>query len=111
MRVLYWIVVLVLAAVLSLFAASNRQAVSLGLWPLPYLVQLPLYLTILLSLLAGFVIGALAAWIAGRRWRREARRGRRRSEALARELAATQARLAGAADRPVHPETKGIQSF
>ncbi|HTV46518.1 MAG TPA: lipopolysaccharide assembly protein LapA domain-containing protein [Stellaceae bacterium] len=110
MRILYWLLVLVAAAVLSLFAASNRQAVSLGLWPLPYLLQLPLYLTIFLSLLAGFVVGVLVAWIAGRRWRREARRGRRRSDALTRELAATQARLADTADRPGSPPRR-TQSF
>ncbi len=97
MRAVYWAAVLVFAAILSLFAASNREAVSFGLWPLPYLVDVPLYLAFFVALLGGFVAGAAAAWFGGRRSRRELRRCRRRSEALASELAATQSQLAAEA--------------
>ena len=71
MRAVYWAVTLVAAALLIPFALSNRESVSLGFWPLPFLVDLPLYLLVLSLLLAGFVIGAAATWIAGRRIRRE----------------------------------------
>ena len=81
-------VVLVAALFLIPFAVSNRAIVSLGLWPLPFLIDLPLYLLVLLLLLAGFVAGATTAWMAGRRARRELRRGRRRVEALEGELKA-----------------------
>ena len=85
---------MLLAAVLLIpFALSNREHVSLGLWPLPFLVDLPLYLLVVLLLLAGFVIGAAATWIAGRRTRRELRRRRRRVEALERELVASRSQL------------------
>jgi lipopolysaccharide assembly protein A len=97
MRVVYWAVTIAVAAVLSLFAASNREAVSLGLWPLPFLMRVPLYLVIFGAAIVGFLIGALAVWIAGAHRRREFRRCRRRSEALARELAATQSQLSTAA--------------
>jgi lipopolysaccharide assembly protein A len=97
MRATYWLGVLAVAAILSLFAASNRETVSLGLWPLPYVIDVPLYLVVLAVLLGGLMIGATAAWIRGSRARRELRRCRRRNEALARELAATQARLASEA--------------
>jgi lipopolysaccharide assembly protein A len=97
MRAVYWAVTLAVAAVLSLFAASNREAVSLGLWPLPFLVEVPLYLVVFGAAIVGFLTGALAAWIAGAHRRRELRRCRRRSEALARELAATQSQLPSAA--------------
>ena len=97
MRAVYWTVVLVAAAVLSLFAASNRTAVSLGLWPLPFLVGVPLYLVVFGAAIVGFLTGAFAVWIAGAHHRRELRRCRRRSEALARELAATQSQLPSAA--------------
>jgi lipopolysaccharide assembly protein A len=93
MRAVSWGVTLLVAVVAIPFAVSNRQLVSLGLWPLPFLVDLPLYLLVLLMLLAGFVVGVSAAWIAGRRLRRELRRRRRRVQALERELAATQSRL------------------
>ena len=94
MRVVFWVVAVAAAIFLIPFAVSNREPVSLGLWPLPFLIDLPLYLLVLLVLLAGFVIGATLGWIAGRRGRRELRRRRRRVEALERELAATQSKLA-----------------
>ena len=97
MRAVYWAVTLSVAAVLSLFAASNREGVSLGLWPLPFLVGVPLYLVIFGAAIVGFLTGALVAWIAGAHRRRELKRCRRRSEALARELAATQSQLSSVA--------------
>jgi lipopolysaccharide assembly protein A len=92
-RIVYRALVLIGALVLILLAVSNREMVSLTLWPLPFLVDLPLYLVFFVSLLVGLLIGASAAWIAGGRLRRELRRRRRRIEALERELAATQASL------------------
>jgi uncharacterized integral membrane protein len=88
MRLLFWIAVAPIAAVLALFAVSNGEAVALGLWPLPFEVDLPLYIAVLGALLIGFVSGVLAAWIAGRRGRRENRRRGRRLATLERELAA-----------------------
>jgi uncharacterized integral membrane protein len=93
MRAIYWAVTLVAAALLIPLALSNRQPVSLGFWPLPFLVDLPLYLLVLSLLLAGFVIGAAATWIAGRRMRRDLRRRRRRVEALERELLVVRSQL------------------
>lgn len=94
-RVLYWIVLGLVALALALFAASNRTPVALGFWPLDLALELPLYLAILLTFFAGLCCGALAAWAGGRHWRREARQRRRRITALESELEATQARLAG----------------
>jgi putative membrane protein len=93
MRIFYRAIILACAILLMLFAVSNRETVSLALWPLPFLVDLPLYLLFFLSLLVGAVIGASAARIAGRGTRRELRRHRRQSEALERELAATHSQL------------------
>jgi putative membrane protein len=96
MRILFWVLVLLVAIALAAFAVSNRAPVALALWPFPWLLDLPIYLAILGALLLGFVAGALAAWAGGRHSRRELRRQRRRTAALERELAATQAQLAGA---------------
>jgi lipopolysaccharide assembly protein A len=95
----FWSVTLIAAAVLVPFAIANRATVSLKLWPLPFLLEVPVYLLVLLTLLAGFCIGAAYVWIAGHWSRRELRRRRRRMEALKRELAATQARLTDQTDR------------
>jgi uncharacterized integral membrane protein len=94
MRVLYWIVLALAALALALFAASNREAVAVGFWPFGLAVELPLYLAILLTFFAGLLCGALAAWVGGRHWRREARQRRRRMTALESELDATQAQMA-----------------
>jgi|SRR5487761_1841560 uncharacterized integral membrane protein len=93
MRLVYWIAILGVAVVLGVFAVSNREAASLALWPLPFVVGLPLYLMVFAAVLAGFLVGVVTAWMAGAQRRRELRRCRRRNEALARELAATQAKL------------------
>jgi uncharacterized integral membrane protein len=88
---------LISAGFLILFAVSNRETVSVALWPLPFLADVPLYLLCFLILLIGILIGLGIAWIASRRDRRELRARRRRIEALERELAATQSQL------PDHP--------
>ncbi len=99
MRMVYWAAVAVAALVCSLFAVSNRDIVALGLWPLPFVIDAPLYLLVFLVLLIGLLVGALAVWFAGRRRRRALRRCRRRVAALERELAATQSHL----DNPATP--------
>ena len=92
MKLLRWIVFALAALVLMLFAVSNRQSVTIALWPLPDRAELPLYLLVLGTLLIGFVVGELIAWTDGWRWRREARQSRDRIAALEHELAAERAR-------------------
>ena len=94
MRPLYWGTVAVAAAGAVLFAVTNRQTVAVGIWPVPYQLELPLYVLVGAPLLFGFLCGEIVAWIGASRWRREARRRGRRIEALERELAATQRELA-----------------
>jgi uncharacterized integral membrane protein len=93
MKFLWWMVLALAAVVLILFAVSNRETVSVELWPLPALMELPLYLLVLGTLVLGFVVGELAAWIGGWHWRREARRSRDRIAGLERELEAERARV------------------
>ena len=97
MAFLFWTFVLLVAAALALFAGSNRQSVALAWWPFGFVLEVPLYLALLGAVALGVLIGAAAAWNAGRRWRRTARRRGRRIAALERELAATQAQLPDAA--------------
>jgi len=93
MKILFWLCVLVVAAALALFAISNQAAVALGFWPMPYVIEVPVYVAVLAALLMGFLLGEFAAWLAARRWRREARRRGRRIASLEAELLATQAHL------------------
>jgi lipopolysaccharide assembly protein A len=105
LRFVYWTATALVALLLVIFAVSNREDVVVTFWPLPVMLAAPLYVVVLLALLAGFLVGELVAWINGRRSRREARRRGRRIEALERELAATQARLGG--ERP--PATPAVR--
>ena len=91
MKFFWWIVLALVALILVLFAVSNRESVSVGLWPLPAFVELPLYLVVLGTLLIGFFAGELLAWMRSWRWRREARRSRDRIAVLERELDAARA--------------------
>jgi uncharacterized integral membrane protein len=112
-RILYRAIFLVIAIFLILFAVSNRETVSIGLWPLPFLADVPLYLLCFLSLLVGTLIGVAAAWIAGHRNRRELSARHRRIEALERELMATQSRIENDPDptRTQLPVSRPLRPF
>jgi uncharacterized integral membrane protein len=88
-RPLYWSVAALLALVLVIFAVSNRAGIDLTLWPLPVSLQAPLYLVVLATLLVGFLLGELVAWINGGKRRSEARALRRRIERLERDVGAS----------------------
>src|SRR6185437_10838484 len=111
MRLFWRLLLVLLAVVLVDFAVTNRQRVELGLWPLPDVAEVPLYLVVLGGLLGGFLAGEVAAWIAARHWRQEARQARRRIAALESELAAAEAGTKTTAgttipgDEPSHPAT------
>ena len=97
MRIVYWVLVAAAAAFCAAFAISNRPVVSLALWPLPFAIDLPLYVLVFVALLIGFVMGVITAWLGGRHRRRELRRSRRRIGALEGELAGSQPRRGNAA--------------
>jgi uncharacterized integral membrane protein len=88
MKLFHWLVTAPLALILVIFAIANRATVTLTFWPLPLTLEAPVYLTVLLTLVVGFLIGELVACLNGRRWRREARRLARRVDELERTLAA-----------------------
>lgn len=93
MKIAFWTMVVLIAAVLAAFVMSNRAVATLSLWPLPFVAELPLSLAILSALAIGFLAGALCVWIGGRRRRRELRERGRRIAVLERELAVTRAQL------------------
>ena len=94
MRLLYWLVTVIVMLVAAAFAVSNRQDVSVGLWPLFEPVLVPLYFVTLLALLAGLFLGMAIAWIWSLGARRAARARARRIEGLERELAEARQRPA-----------------
>lgn len=91
MRYLYWLLIAVAAIVFGDFAVSNLGAVTVELWPLGEF-RSQLFLIVLLSLLAGFLIGLLVAWVWSWGARRAAWARARRIEILERDLAAAEQR-------------------
>ncbi|MEO1249254.1 MAG: LapA family protein [Pseudomonadota bacterium] len=88
MRALGWLVIgLPLMMVIVLFAISNREPVTLSIWPLAAERQAPLYLVILIVAVAGFIVGAVFTWVLGLGARLQAARDRRKLAGLNQEQA------------------------
>ncbi len=86
MRLLTWLVGLIVAFVAVSFAVSNRETVTISLWPFPFAVDLGLYAIVLSSVLAGFVVGCLVTWVAAGKHRRRVRKQRSEIRVLEDEL-------------------------
>jgi len=87
MRLLTSVVALFVAFVCVSFAVSNRDAVTISLWPFPFAVDLGLYSIVLASVLGGFVAGYLVAWVAAGKHRRRVRKQKAEIHTLEAELA------------------------
>lgn len=117
MRLLSWLVSLPVALAAVLFAISNRESVTLALWPLPFTVTAPVYLAALLALLAGFLAGGAVVWFGqhGERWRagRLARRVSRLEEELrqAKQRAATAEKRLAELKQPVSGAPAALASL
>jgi len=81
------LVLIPLAIVLVAFAVANRQVVTISFDPFDraepaFSLALPLYALILALVIAGVMVGGIAAWLRQGKWRGRARR----AETRAREL-------------------------
>lgn len=83
------IVTLPVTIAVVLFAVSNRNLVEVRLWPIPGSLDLPLYGIGLATMLAGFLIGGVTAWISGGENRQRARAAERDARALKAKLSDT----------------------
>ena len=86
MRRLSWIITIPFTLIVVVFAITNRGPVTVTLWPLPWIAELPLYLVVLGSLLVGFLVGAAIAWLSAGRRRHEARLTAERLRGVSAEL-------------------------
>ena len=98
LRYLSWIVTLPLALVVISFAVSNRDPAVLTLWPLPFELEMPVFLPVLCALVVGFIAGGFVAWWSGGRYRRLARRQNSRLKRLSAEAETLRAREAEATE-------------
>jgi uncharacterized integral membrane protein len=86
------VILVPLAIVIVAFAVANRQVVTVSLDPFSpehpaSSLTLPLFALILVLLIAGVVIGGVAAWLRQAKWRRVARRLEREAEQLRGDVA------------------------
>jgi uncharacterized membrane protein YciS (DUF1049 family) len=86
------VILIPLAVVIIAFAVANRQIVTVSLDPFSSehpasSLTLPLFGLIIVLLIAGVVIGGVAAWLRQAKWRRIARRLEREAEQLRGEVA------------------------
>jgi uncharacterized integral membrane protein len=93
-KLLWWIILLPLVALVAALAVANRLPVTIDFDPFPLSLEAPLYIVVMSSLALGLFIGALAAWLAAGRRRRETRRLRRNVKMMETELDGLRARLA-----------------
>ena len=101
------LVLLPVALLIVMFAVANRAPVSIALDPVGseppmFTVALPLFLVLLIALIAGVVVGGAAAWSRQRKWRRRARRLAADLKAAHAETAALRRRVEMQA--PPHPQ-------
>lgn len=57
------IIFIPLLVVVIVFAISNSQEISISLWPLPFMIEMPFYLSILIVGFVFFLFGGMIAWL------------------------------------------------
>ena len=92
-RIVGWVVLVPLSAVLVVFALANRQLVTVNFNPFTTTadpatpgIGVPLFLVIFGVLLVGVLLGGIATWFSQGQHRREERAFKRENERLHREL-------------------------
>lgn len=85
MKILSWLISVPFALVVILFAVSNFEIVALDVWPLPFVLEAPLYIVVLIAVLFGVVWGGIAAWLAGGKTRARVRMAEMKAEQTNRE--------------------------
>lgn len=79
---------------LALFAISNTEMVTLGVWPTDYTIQVHLSLAILIAMAFAFLLGGLLVWFSALAQRRRANRAERTVRLLQAQIEELKARPA-----------------
>ncbi len=74
MRRIKLIIVVPIAIIVIALSVSNRQDVVINLWPLPWTIDVPLYMLGFLLFAAGALTGGLAVWSSRMRRNRRLRK-------------------------------------
>lgn len=87
MKLIRLIIFLIAIVVGISIGISNYQPVRLALEPVPFSIELPLYIIIFACFLAGMIFGGLVVWWRDGQVRKRARRAEQKAGQLERELA------------------------
>ena len=102
-KIVLALVLIPLALVIVALAVANREIVTVSFDPFSaaepaFMLRAPLFVLVFVLVIAGVIIGGIAAWLRQSRWRRAARRreaelraARGEIDRLRRELAAREA--------------------
>ncbi len=74
MRFISWLFSVLIILVCACFAVSNKQDITVDLWPVGYVITSPLYIVTLGTFFGGFLLGSFLFWMAGLGHRWEKRR-------------------------------------
>ncbi len=85
MKYLTWIITLPLTVAVVAFAIANFSNITIDLWPLELSLDLPLSLVVLVTFVAGVVVGGASAWLSGGKARSRARQRGYEVDSLKRE--------------------------
>ncbi len=110
MRVISLLVTVPVGLLVLSFALTNREAVTLGLWPLPFTLDPPVWALGLGALALGIVLGGFVGWLAGRGGRARRRRAERRTAELGEALATAEARAVAAEKRVAALQTTPVNA-
>jgi len=69
-KIFSWIVMLPTGLLMILFSISNRDVFAFTLWPLPYMVEIPVFVVVLSALVIGVLWGSIISWLAASKIRR-----------------------------------------
>jgi uncharacterized integral membrane protein len=99
------LILLPIMLAIVLFAVGNRAPVTIGFDPLAaeppmFAFAIPLFVLLLVVLIAGVILGGISAWMGQGRWRRRARRLSAELKAARAENAKLRHQLDAAAARP-----------
>jgi lipopolysaccharide assembly protein A len=86
-RIISWLIAIPAIILVIAFSIANRETVSMGLWPLPYQLDAPLFAIMLAGVFVGFLWGAVVVWVSAGKLRRKAKTKAIQAQAAERELA------------------------
>jgi len=89
-----WGFIALLCLIVVTLSIGNRDAVTFSLFPLPFVMDIPLFILILAGAFIGVLLGSLRTWMADGKARRESRHNKQEAARLKGEIARLERKIA-----------------